>query len=172
MIEHVENKHGGNHNVPSLIVVHSMAEYLDVAGTTMHASAFLNHIGLSAHALIGPNGKVYRCRADDQGAWHAKGFNYNSLGIEFLVPGKHTYDGFIKRIREPYISTEQYEAGLEQITQWYDAHAIEDIKRHSDLDPRRKLDPGEGFPWLQLLSDIERFKTATDGGAPSGPTLD
>jgi N-acetyl-anhydromuramyl-L-alanine amidase AmpD len=35
---------------------------------------------------------------------------------------------------------------------WKKAYRIERIDRHSDLDPgRRWFDPGEGFPWLELL---------------------
>lgn len=161
IIKHVINNHGSTHNKPDLIVVHAMAEYLDVAGTVMHASDFLSHIGLSAHALVAPDGTVYRCRSDDQGAWHAKGHNTNSLGVEFLVEGKHSYDGFLSTIKSPWVNSVQYEAGLALIEQWYGAHAINDIQRHSDLDPARKYDPGSGFPWQQLLSDIERFKRST-----------
>jgi N-acetyl-anhydromuramyl-L-alanine amidase AmpD len=41
---------------------------------------------------------------------------------------------------------------VQQIMIWKKAYPIEKIDRHSDLDPARKwFDPGDGFPWTELL---------------------
>lgn len=147
-------EHGGNSaNTPKLIVIHAMGEYIKDS-QPRHAIKFLDHYGLSAHSLIAPDGTNYRCREDNQRAWHARGFNPNSLGIEFLVPGVHDYGSFIETIKTPYLTDNQYRAGVEQVREWIDLHGITEIARHSDKSPGRKVDPGDGFPWEEFLSDI------------------
>ena len=75
---------GPRHQTPNKIVVHAMGEFIN----NKPAWAFLESIGLSAHIFVTPSGVIVRSRKDRQGAWHAKGFNTDSLGIEFLVPGE------------------------------------------------------------------------------------
>ena len=145
---------GVKRQTPDRIIVHSMSEFLVVDGKEIHAYDFLKKIGLSAHALICPDGTVIKCREDNQGAYHAKGFNRNSLGVEFLVSGVHSYDGFKKTIETPYLTFDQHVAGVELLRQWRLVHEIKSIDKHSDLSPNRKKDPGQGFPWKQFLIDV------------------
>ena len=144
---------GAGSQTPKRIVVHCMAEYLDTEPTDFHTVDFLRKSGISAHAFVTPSGVVVRSRRDDQGAWHAKSFNTDSLGVEFLVPGVHTYATFLDRIKTRYLTKAQYASGVELVRQWRSDHDIENVDRHSDLSPGRKLDPGRGFPWTQFLSD-------------------
>lgn len=149
-------EHGGNkRNEPSRIVVHCMAEYI-LDPDPIHAPDFLDAYKLSAHALVAPNGDIYLCRDDDERAWHARGYNTDSLGIEFLVEGEHTYATFVEAIKTQYITTAQWEAGVEAVRSWVDAYeiSINRIDRHSDLSPGRKVDPGEGFPWTDFLNRL------------------
>lgn len=146
--------HGGNRvNHPDTIVVHAMGEYLKDK-KTLHATDFLNYYGLSAHALVDSNGNIFRCREDNERAWHARGHNTNSLGIEFLVKGEYNYSEFVKAIEGQWVTEEQYNAGLWQIKTWAALYGINTIVRHSDLSPGRKVDPGNGFPWERLVRDI------------------
>lgn len=145
--------HGGGKQTPELIVIHSMAEYV-IDGKPYHAVNFLNKYEYSAHSLIAPEGTNYRCREDNFIAWHAKGFNKNSLGMEILVPGGHDYAGFVERIKTPYVTDEQYVAALAQVKEWLDLWPIKQIKRHSDLSPGRKVDPGSGFDMQGFLHDL------------------
>lgn len=140
-------------NTPKLIVIHSMAEYIKDP-ERIYAPDFLDGYKLSAHALITPHGDNIRCRTDNQGAYHAKGYNTDSLGMEFLVKGKHDYSSFIDAIKSPYLEPEQYDAGLYQVREWLNLYPIERIARHSDLSPGRKVDPGDGFPWFDFLHDL------------------
>jgi len=140
-------------NNPTRIVVHAMGEHIQDDGVPdmyRHAASFLNEYKLSAHMLIAPNGDVYRCRFDDECASHARGFNTDSLGVEFLVQGNHNYTTFIEAIKTPYITPNQFESGLMVVKDWMQLHAIKRIDRHSDLSPGRKVDPGEGFPWEEF----------------------
>lgn len=135
------------------ILIHSMAEYLELGDRDLHAADFLEQAGLSAHYLVTPSGVVIQTRQDTQGAYHARGFNEDSIGIEFLVPGVHTYATFLESIKKPYLHDQQYAAGVNLVSHLVNKYGIEDIKRHSDVDPGRKKDPGEGFPWIQFLRE-------------------
>lgn len=151
-------KHGQQSQSPDRIVVHAMGEYILHEGTYLYAPDFLDKIGLSAHALIAIDGTVIRCREDSEGAWHAKGYNTDSLGVEFLVKGKHNYASFVKAISQYYLTFDQHCAGVELIREWCAKHDILTIDPHSDLSPGRKVDPGVGFPWDLFINDIEGGK--------------
>jgi N-acetylmuramoyl-L-alanine amidase len=140
---------------PRVIVVHAMAENIKSRVPAVGAIPFLNENKLSAHIICDPSGQLFRCRADDEIAWHAKGFNLDSLGIEFLLPGDHDYTSFKSGIaQEGWVSNPQFEAGIKIIKYWMENHNITRIVRHSDLSPERKTDPGDGFPWQELLHNL------------------
>lgn len=147
--------HGPKSQTPKRIIVHSMGQHIVVDNDIMFAPDFLDHVGLSAHVLIDPSGEVIRCRNDGQGAWHAKGFNTDSLGIEYLVEGVHDYASFLEAIKTNYVTEKQWIAGLVVINNWMDLHNIKRIDRHSDVDPSRKKDPGSGFDWERLLDSLD-----------------
>lgn len=150
--QHLE--HGGGHHLPTGIIVHSMGEKIKAYGKVYDAADWLDYLKLSAHALVLPNGDVIRCRHDDEIAWHSKGFNTGYLGIEFLVEGVHTYGSFLSAIKTDYVTPQQYASGVEVVKTWMENHDVTKIKRHSDIDPGRKVDPGSGFKWTQWLHDI------------------
>lgn len=156
---------GGEGNKPNKIVVHAMSEFFFINSETMTARDFLDGIKLSAHALVHPNGDITRCRADDQTAYHARGYNKNSLGIEFLVPGENSYAEFIDTLSTNWVSKAQYESGVELCNQWISDHGSQMVIRHSDLSPERKVDPGNGFYW-------EWFKKQINNGIKRGENVE
>lgn len=149
---HRRLKHGGGEQTPTSIVVHSMAYQIDYDGERLYAATFLDRIGLSAHLLVSLDGTLIKCKEEDRVAWHAKGHNQATLGIEFLVPDCYNYSEFLERIKRPFLNDKQWEAGIEAVRQWMFVWNIpvEHTVRHSDIDPKRKVDPGEGFPWLEF----------------------
>lgn len=153
-MEHLLRHGGTKPNTPRLLVIHAMGEYIRDGGTVYHATEFLDKYGLSAHELWAPNGDVYHCRRHDQRAWHARGFNRDSIGAECLVAGEHDYGSFIKAISVPYLTPEQYATAVERGRFIMENNPISWIARHSDLSPGRKVDPGDGFPWWQYLDDL------------------
>lgn len=155
MIIREPNEFGASKNTPKMIVVHCMGEFI-LDPHPIHASDFLVKLGLSAHALVTPEGDIYLCRDDDEGAYHARGYNKNSLGIEFLVKGHHDYGTFLEAIKSDYITEEQWEAGVKAVRSWVDAYDIprDKVVRHSDISPGRKVDPGQGFKWDKFLDKV------------------
>ncbi len=146
--------YGASHQSPNVIIVHAMSEYFMVRGKMVHAVEFLNEIRLSAHALISPNGDVFMCRPDNEGAYHARGHNTDSIGIEFLVEGVNTYGEFIEKIKTNYTTEAQIQSGVEVCKKLINDNDITLVTRHSDVSPERKLDPGEGFEWDSFLNKL------------------
>ncbi len=142
-------------NEPELIVVHCMGEYINDNGELYFAPDWLEHLGFSAHALIVPNGDVMICRPESKGAYHARNFNKDSLGVEFLVHGEYNYATWLDAIKTDWVTPEQYQAGAELVRSWVTAHNITKIKRHSDISPGRKVDPGAGFRWPEFLQAVK-----------------
>ena len=144
--------HGGGAQYPNRIVIHCMAAEVDFEGKRLSAWELLDTLKLSVHILIQSDGTRIRCRPDTSVAWHAKGFNTDSLGVEVLVPDVYNLNDLQQRTKTEWVSHEQLESLVQQIMIWKKEFHIERMDRHSDLDPgRRWFDPGDGFPWTELL---------------------
>ena len=103
---------------------------------------------VSAHYIISPQGEVVSLVDEDQRAWHAGAgswgrvtdVNSQSIGIElsndgfspFAAPLMNALTGLLPVI----------------IDRW--AIRPERVIAHSDLAPRRKIDPGARFDWARL----------------------
>lgn len=144
---------GAQHNSPDKIVVHAMSEFFMWEGEKIHATQLLKELGLSAHRLVTPDGDMIKCRQDTQGAYHAKGHNTNSLGIEILMEGLHTYEEFMAKLATPWVTDAQFQSTAYIVSSWMIKWNIpkERVFTHAEIDPSRKKDPGEGF-------DLVKFK--------------
>jgi N-acetylmuramoyl-L-alanine amidase len=132
---------------PVIIVLHATEQ--DSAQESLDTLRTRNSGGkVSAHYLIGDDGRIYQLVADAQRAWHAGGgrwgtitdLNSSSIGIEIDNDG-----------REPF--TEAQMSALLVLLE--DLCTRLDIPRsqviaHADLAPTRKRDPGAHFPWQRL----------------------
>ncbi len=147
---------GGGPQNPTRLIIHSMGEVIDTEERDYPADEWLNHLKLSAHFLIKPDGEVIKMRHTKTKAWHAKGHNTDTVGIEFLVPGLHTYVTFLEAINTPWVSSEQFEAGVELSKGIIDYFhiSVNNVLRHSDIDPGRKKDPGHGFDWDEFRNRL------------------
>ena len=140
-----------------MIVVHAMSEYIMHDGKELYAPHFLNKIGLSCHYMVLPHGGIMECSdPENRIAWHAKGFNENSVGIELLVPGLHDYESFLDAIKKPKWSGMHQRQSLVKLTYNLFSKFGNDLQvvRHSDIDPENKKDPGEGFQWDWFMKII------------------
>jgi len=171
----VPNSNHGRKRLPNEIqffVVHAHAEWVvdlnnDAGlgkGRIWHCTDWLRAIGLSCHAWCMPDGRIVREVDSWRKAFHARGFNRVSIGMEFVVPGVWTYD----KLHRAWDSGEpaelypdiQIEAGLDWFRARADEHDIprttSTIRTHRQLDPQRKLDPGEQFPWPAFVAEFIR----------------
>ena len=104
---------------------------------------------VSAHYLIGQNGKIFKLVEDRHIAWHAgksrwkkfNNLNKNSIGIELVNKGhQYGYSSFKKK---------QISTLLKLCKTLKKKYKIKtkNFLGHSDIAPLRKIDPGEKFPW-------------------------
>lgn len=163
---------GGNrHNNPTMGVIHAMGEWIVVdkqqsielkkSGYPIEpgdyfAPTWLQMLNISAHYMVAPSGVIIQCRPEELQAWHAREFNTNSLGVEFLVPGKWHIIEFesLMRSNRNYLTHTQWDSGVQLARDWHKNRGIKEFKRHSDLSPGRKFDPGNGFPWEKYIDLI------------------
>jgi N-acetylmuramoyl-L-alanine amidase len=109
---------------------------------------------VSCHYAIDEAGIITQMVAEDVRAWHAgesfwageRDINSVSIGIEIHNPG-HEW-GYVDF---PDAQMHAVEALCLDIIRRRDVRP-ECVLAHSDVAPRRKLDPGEKFPWRRLAS--------------------
>jgi N-acetyl-anhydromuramyl-L-alanine amidase AmpD len=137
---------------PELIVLHASAEWVwDFdEDKYYHILSYHKHKGWSAHYYVFQNNLLVKCKKDIDMAYHAAGHNKNSIGIEFIMPGFHTYEMFIDAIDGQWLLREQLDIGLDVVKKLIYKYRIKEITTHHELDPDRKYDPGHGFPTDQF----------------------
>lgn len=127
---------------------------------------------VSAHYLIERDGTVHRMVAEDRRAWHAgrswwqgtTDVNGRSIGIELENPG---HDWGYLPFPEPQMAALEALAAAILGRHPIPAHRV---VGHSDVAPRRKIDPGELFDWPRLArAGIGRWPPALDGGDGRAP---
>ncbi len=127
-----------------LIIVHTIAEFLeDYEGNVSRAEDFLIDTRLLPHYMITPSGVVERMLHHDRIGAHAKGFNHCSVGIEVMIPGFMTYAKFVDATREDRINSEQFNQLIKLLQELYKIYPEAYIVGHHEIDPERKVDPGE-----------------------------
>ena len=147
---------------PVIIVLHATEQ--DSAQESLDTLRTRNSGGkVSAHYLVGDDGRLYQLVADAMRAWHAGGgrwgtitdLNSASIGIEIDNDGS-----------EPFTDA-QIDALLVLLEDLCSRLGIPKTRviAHADLAPTRKRDPGAQFPWARLAQ-------AGFGRWPSGPLVD
>lgn len=150
---------------PQIIVLHftsqhSMAESLH---TLRNGRA---EAPVSAHYLIGEDGRRVQLVADRDRAWHAGGgrwgqirdLNDASIGIELDNDGTRPFS-------EAQIAS--LLVLLQDLTTRYRIPKTQVIA-HADLAPSRRTDPGPLFPWQRLFEAGFGVWPQTDAPAPGG----
>lgn len=138
-----------NHNErrAQLIVLHHTQ--MDSAGQALRTLQTANSQGrVSAHYLVGEDGRIYQLVAEDRRAWHAGAgrwgeigdLNSVSIGIELDNDGS-----------EPFAEA-QVQSLLRLLDDLTRRLGIDRqaILAHGDLAPSRKSDPSVLFPWKRL----------------------
>lgn len=155
----IPSKFKGNRRkiTPKKIVIHAIGEYLDASeDKDFHCIDYLDSIGLCAHFFITPTGTIIQSLNSNEMGSHAKGHNIDSIGIEFMVAGNHTYSSFQKTImNEDWLVKEAYDAGIQLCNSLIDIYKdISEVVTHHELSPDRKIDPGKMFPMEKFKSDL------------------
>lgn len=170
MIKIPNEKHGRRREASDidLLIIHSHAEWvIDTQddggkgrGFVWHCTDWLRAIGLSCHAWCLPDGRIVREVDSWNIAYHARGFNDRSIGMEFVVAGVLSYAEFLNAMDQPpdagLYSDAQYESGAG----WYAARirehglSVSQIDTHMGIDPERKHDPGRAFDLPRFLQMV------------------
>lgn len=159
--------------VDRIVIHYTETETLEAAQTE-----FANEPSKSIHYLVDKDGGVVKGEVDEEEvAYHAgclstrpkceksptncciRGMNERSIGIELINNGN-----------EPY-TEEQIDSLAKLIADVADRNNIpidrEHIIGHNEVDPGRKADPGDFFPWNEVIekaSAIKVFSPAIERG--------
>ena len=133
---------------PNLIILHHTAQ--DSIEQTIKTFT-LTRTKVSAHYVIGDNGRVVQMLNDYLRAWHAgngswgkiKDINSCSIGIELDNNGNEPFSEPQITSLMALLSRLQTEFGIPK----------ENIIGHSDIAPTRKIDPSALFPWKTLAEN-------------------
>ncbi|WP_442755113.1 thiamine phosphate synthase [Methylocystis sp. JAN1] len=124
---------------------------------------------VSAHYFVEGDGRVLQLVPETRRAWHAGAsywagetdMNSASIGIEIAHPGHIDPHPFPRAQIEAVIALSRDICERRKI-------APERVLAHSDIAPRRKIDPGEFFPWEALAqAGVGRCPAASPGGGPA-----
>jgi N-acetylmuramoyl-L-alanine amidase len=170
----VEAKPGGHprRRPVDAIIIHSLGGpdcrdgrrvYKKIDGDARTWMAVFNRLPIvSIHYVIDRDGQVEAGVPESIAATHAVGWNQRSIGIE-LVNNGDGLDPF------PAAQVEALARLVAAIRQRHPAITPPRILRHSDVDrstfpaaryggsctsQRRKLDPGEAFPWAEFVAHL------------------
>lgn len=157
-----------NHNarMPVIIVLHhtdqhSVQQSLDTLRSANSGGK------VSAHYLIGADGRRYQLVADDRRAWHAgpgrwgtiTDLNSASIGIELDNDGDSPFSQ--AQVQSLIVLLQDLTTRLRIPPR--------QVIGHADLAPSRKQDPSRFFPWQQLAeAGFGVWPRAVDGFPPEG----
>ncbi|WP_034920398.1 N-acetylmuramoyl-L-alanine amidase [Gillisia sp. CAL575] len=133
---------------PNIVIIHHTAQ--DSVGQTLKTFT-LERTQVSAHYVIGENGKIYHMLNDLYRAWHGgtgqwgsnTDLNSSSIGIELDNNGSDDF------------SPLQIQSLLELLKDLKEKYKIPTANfiGHSDIAPTRKNDPNKTFPWKELAKE-------------------
>lgn len=122
---------------------------------------------VSSHYVLAEDGTVYRLVPEDRVAWHAgrshwrrrEALNGTSIGIEIvnLHGDRHDY---------PDVQIAALVELCRGIIARHPAIEPRNVVGHSDIAPRRKIDPGLRFPWARLAAAGIGLWPRHDGARP------
>jgi len=133
-----------------------------------------SHTGNSGHFYIDRDGSVEEWVPINRVAHHVRGHNLNSIGIELVNNGRYPdwFHSSKQQMTEPY-PTAQIKVLIILLNDLTDIlPGLKQIAGHEALDTEliaaddnpdvmihRKLDPGEHFPWQDVLSGTSLTRT-------------
>jgi N-acetylmuramoyl-L-alanine amidase len=151
LIELPSPNHAARQSPVDVLVLHYTELPLDESLNVLRDDRRPNRV--SAHYVLAEDGSVYRLVPEDRVAWHAgrshwrgrEALNATSIGIEIvnLHGDRHDYpEGQIAALIEL----------CREIIGRHPAIEPRNVVGHSDIAPKRKVDPGLRFPWARLAA--------------------
>jgi N-acetyl-anhydromuramyl-L-alanine amidase AmpD len=145
-----------------IIVVHTTEQLPDLIGQDSGAENVAQYAStttrkVSWHQTVDSD-SIIPTLPDSYTAWHVRGYNSLSLGVEISTQAK-AWPTAPPRWTEATITNlsdvirrwgELYQIPYQRITRTQVDDGTRGIVAHSDLDPTRRTDPGVGFPWTML----------------------
>ncbi|WP_338037851.1 thiamine phosphate synthase [Methylocystis parvus] len=127
---------------------------------------------VSAHYFVEEDGRVLQLVPEERRAWHAgvsywageTDMNSASIGVEIAHPGHIDPHPFPPAQIESVITLSRDICERRRI-------APRRVLAHSDIAPRRKIDPGEFFPW-ETLAEAGVGHMLAPSPAMEGPALE
>lgn len=118
---------------------------------------------------------------DDHTAWHVRGYNSPSLGIEIATQA-HRWDdapdewlaGVVENVAKVLaIWSQRHDIPLRRISKAQADDGQKGVVAHADLDPGRRSDPGDDFPWKRVLDRAREIVLEGDDGGdePEGQPI-
>lgn len=129
---------------------------------------------VSWHVTIDSDSIVWML-PDSHTAWHVRGYNSPSLGAEIATQA-HRWDnaprswlaGVVENTAKVWaIWSERHDIPLRRISKSQADDGQKGVIAHADLDPGRRTDPGDDFPWGRVL---DRAREIVLGEEPAEPT--
>ena len=152
MIELPSPNHAARQSAVDVLVLHYTELPLDQSLSVLRDGERANRV--SAHYVLAEDGTAYRLVPEDRVAWHAgrshwrgrEALNATSIGIEIvnLHGDRHDY---------PDAQIEALIVLCHEIIRRHPAIAPRNVVGHSDIAPKRKVDPGLRFPWEKLATN-------------------
>lgn len=152
MLINLQRKKESPVNIPHKVILHSIGEYVfnHELNIWQHYIPFLQHLwyhhGICYHKVIDPSGLCVTMLSDNVMGGHAKGHNFNSVGIALAVLGAHTEATMREKIKDRYLHTKQKETLISILKSEYKGLPI---LTHDEVDNRfdakgnkLKVDPG------------------------------
>ena len=162
-----------------LVVIHC-TELPDIQTARIYGEKvhYKSGTGNSGHYYIAKDGNSYQWVENDRVAHHVKGHNKNSIGIELdnigRYPNWHQTNAQVMYDKYPEIQIKSLIKLLLKLQK--DIPSLKYITGHEDLDTRliqsdndpeiyirRKMDPGQMFPWEQVMQQINLINIGTLG---------
>jgi N-acetylmuramoyl-L-alanine amidase len=151
VIELPSPNHAARQSAVDVLVLHYTELPLDESLKVLRDDKRANRV--SSHYVLAEDGTVYRLVPEERVAWHAgrshwrghNALNATSIGIEIvnLHGDRHDY---------PEVQIAALVDLCRDIIGRHSGIVPRNVVGHSDIAPKRKVDPGLRFPWAKLAA--------------------
>ena len=139
-------------NAVSMVIIHGTGSTSD-EGTLSWLQDPRSKV--SYHYLIGLDGKIYQCVAEQHKAWHAGRSTWHGREIAGSVNPISVGIALTSDGSEPY-TWPQYDSLANLLTDVMARYRIppNDVRGHNEVAPGRKVDPYNHFDWRAVLGMV------------------